>query len=268
MPRVLVVVAHPDDETLAIGARMARFADALFLHITDGAPQDGADARAHGFRSLDAYREARFAELRDAFASAGISDASSCRLDIPDQQAALHLAEIARTIGRHIAEFAPDAILTHAYEGGHPDHDACACAVQHAVSLSVHRRHLVRIESPFYHAGANGIETEAFLPDSNDEQRATIIHMLSEDEQRRKRERLACFRSQRETLQVFPLRRELFRIAPVYDFTQPPHPGAAFYDQHSWGITSSRFSELAAAAAEELSASAPASFTTEPAVCR
>lgn len=266
MPRVLVVVAHPDDETLAIGARMGRFAAARFVHVTDGAPPDGADAAAHGFASLDEYRAARTAELRNAFALAGLNPGQLCSLAVPDQQAAFHMAEISRALAELIGRYAPEAILTHPYEGGHPDHDACAFAVQHAILLSARRPAI--IECPFYHAGPNGMQTEAFLPATRN-RTPEISLQLNEHEVRRKRERLACFRSQAATLASFPIERELFRIAPAYDFTRPPHQPPVFYDGHPWGMTSVRFCELASAAARELTGGpTPSSFGTESALCR
>ncbi len=39
--RVMIVVAHPDDETIGLGAQLRRFEDALLVHVTDGAPRDG-----------------------------------------------------------------------------------------------------------------------------------------------------------------------------------------------------------------------------------
>ena len=63
MPRAMIVVAHADDETIALGARIERFYEAHFIHVTDGAPRNEQDSRAHGFRSLDDYRQARVQEL-------------------------------------------------------------------------------------------------------------------------------------------------------------------------------------------------------------
>jgi N-acetylglucosamine malate deacetylase 2 len=51
-------------------------------------------------------------------------------LGYTDQEAALHLAEIARTLARLFVEERIEAVLTHPYEGGHPDHDASAFCVR------------------------------------------------------------------------------------------------------------------------------------------
>lgn len=253
-PRSLLVFAHPDDETVALGARLHRLNIARIVHVTDGAPRDERDSRAHGFSTLREYREARAAELRSALAAAGIEQFRCENLAIPDQRASLHLAALARRIARIIRAYSPEVVFTHPYEGGHPDHDACAFAVQHAARISGAPAPLV-IECAFYHMGHSGIETGMFLP--HPQQASVMTFSLSADEQRRRKLLLDCFTTQRETLRFFPADRESFRVAPAYDFTQPPHAAKLFYEQYPWGMTGERFRDLAARAERELAGTAP-----------
>ncbi len=259
MPRVLAVFAHPDDEVLALGGRMERFRDARFLCVTDGAPRDGIDARAHGFGSLDAYRRARRRELEAALRSVAIASRSCLPVAlsgrgsarrIADKDAAFHLASLARTVAFRIASWRPQVIVTHPYEGGHPDHDSCAFAVQAALATMQGEQAPVVVEAPFYHAGSRGMETGSFLPFPRSA--CTVVHRLSPGEQARKQALLACFRSQRETLKQFSVSEEQYRIAPQYDFTQPPHAGQLLYERWGWPLTGGRFRELAQAALREL----------------
>ena len=136
MPRALVVVAHADDETIALGARLMRFRGAHFIHITDSAPRNEMDSRSHGFQRLDDYRKARRKELATVFAEADLQRATSKCLGIADQEASHSLIEITRKLALQIADHDPEVVFTHPYEGGHPDHDACAFAVHHAVELN------------------------------------------------------------------------------------------------------------------------------------
>ena len=252
MPRAMVVVAHPDDETIALGARMTRMRGAHFVHVTDGAPGNEEDSRAHGFGSLGEYRQARARELEDAFSHACLQDVSRASLGYRDQEAALNLAEITHRIAEHISAHEPEIIFTHPYEGGHPDHDACAFAVHHAVQLNRARgggRPLV-LEAPFYHAGPRGFQTGTFL--EREGWMPEIVYELSETERARKRRLIACFVTQRETLQGFDDSIERFRIAPVYDFTRPPHAGRLLYEQYPWGMSAEHFCRLAEQAEAEL----------------
>ncbi len=275
LPRLLVVLAHPDDEVLALGGRLERLAGSRLLTVTDGTPRDGADAQHHGFPTLEAYRAARRGELSSAFRHAGLSLATVELLDesegvpVPDQTASLQLPAITLAVAHAIVHFAPEAVLTHPYEGGHPDHDACAFAVHTAVRLherlKAQRRnypeaqgndspHPVILEAPFYHAAPDGsMATGTFRDDWTSP--ATRTCSLSPEEGGRKAARLACFTSQAETLAQFSVIEELFRIAPEYDFTLPPHPGTLFYEQFPWGMQGDRFRTLAAKAFTETEAS-------------
>lgn len=252
MPRAMLVFAHPDDETIALGARMGRFQEAHFVHVTDGAPGNEEDSRAHGFTVLADYRQARERELMEMFAVAGLSRVSHNCLNVPDQEASLQLAEITRDVVQHIAHHEPEVIFTHPFEGGHPDHDACAFAVHHAVTMHDAQKSAspMIIEAPFYHAGPQGFELGTF-PQS-DQSTPEIVYELTPAEKRRKHALIACFTTQRETLGGFHDATERYRIAPRYDFTRPPHPGKVLYDLYPWGMTSERFSELAQEAEAEL----------------
>lgn len=243
MPRVLLVFAHPDDEVIAIGGRMGRFANSHFVHVTDGAPRNEQDSRAHGFQHLDEYRQARVMEFRAALQGAGIPDATHECLGIPDQEASLGLAELTRRIAQLIDERHPEAVFTHPYEGGHPDHDACAFAVHHASQGSV-----PIIEAPFYNAPTRG--TGGFLP--SDQYTDEVAYELTLEEFARKQALLDCFVTQRETLRGFTATDERYRVAPEYDFCTTPHEPPVLYDQYPWGMTSARFCELAREAEREL----------------
>lgn len=165
-PRALLVFAHPDDEIVGLGARIARYRSGCLVHVTDGAPRDEHDSRGHGFATWADYAAARNAELAKALELAGIPDMERISLDIPDQQASLQLPELTRRILALIESHQPEVIFTHPYEGGHPDHDACAFAVRHAVSacLGCTGDGPQIVECGFYHAGGSGIETGSFLP--------------------------------------------------------------------------------------------------------
>ena len=251
-PRLLALFAHPDDEVLAVGARLEHLRDSVFLIATDGAPADGIDARDHGFHFLADYRAARRAELHAALAHAGLSPNASRPLlvdpanqasQMPDKQAMHHLVALTRAFVRELRAVAPEAILTHPFEGGHPDHDSCAF-VAHAAAALLGPAAPPILEAPFYNVDPWGhIRTNTFLPGP-----ASNLSPLTAAEQAAKRARLACFASQQQTLAQFSLETEQFRPAPAYDFTFPPHPGPVFYESFGWGLTAADFIRHATAA--------------------
>jgi LmbE family N-acetylglucosaminyl deacetylase len=252
MPTVLLVFAHPENATIALGARIARFRDAHYILVTDGAPRSEMDSLTHGFSSWKEYRDARARELTAMLRLAGLGHMSRECFAIPDQQACFRLAELTRWLAQRIQDIQPEIVLTHPYEGGHPDHDACAFAVHHACALAhcAEKSQPVIVEGAFYHAGPDVIETEAFLPAPTPV--SETVRPLTPREQSRKRERMDCFVTQQTTLAQFPCDSERFRIAPDYDFTLPPHPGPTLYDNFSWEMTSGRFCRLAEDASRHL----------------
>ena len=140
LPRALLVVAHPDDETLGAGARLHRFADLHILHLTDGAPRDPRFARRAGLEGAAEYAAVRRRELGAAMAIAGVPEDRLHALGAVDQDAAYELVRLTRAIADFVDMLRPEVVLTHPYEGGHPDHDAAAFVVAAAALEHIRRR--------------------------------------------------------------------------------------------------------------------------------
>lgn len=251
-PRAMLVYAHPDDEIIALGARLRRFEDALLVHITDGTPASGADQIARGIGSITDYRSARMSELECALNRAGVPELRHECLGIPSHEASLRLTGMTRALAQRMREFRPEVVFTHPYEGAHPDHEACAFAVHYAVRLlkSHDEPYPLIIESPFYHAGLHGIVTETFVP--FEPEIPEVVYALSPQEQEGKRGLVDCYPSRREALSVFRFEEERFRIAPGYEFRRVPHPGPILYDDRSWGVSSLGLMKLAGEAEDAL----------------
>jgi LmbE family N-acetylglucosaminyl deacetylase len=241
---LLVVVAHPDDETIALGGQMRRLRTALLVHITDGAPRDGEDARRHGFAVPADYAAARECELAAALAVGEATELRRVALGVPDKEAYLGLAALSRRLAELIERERPVAILTHPYEGGHPDHDAAAFAVHAACRLVGPWAPAAIVEMAFYHARGGGMVTGAFLPGGDQE--AAVA--LTAPDLARKRQMVACFQTQSQILAGFELSPERFRPAPAYDFRQPPHAGVLLYETWGWGIDGAQWRRRAAEA--------------------
>ena len=230
--RVLVVVAHPDDEVLGCGALLARLTDERVIHITDGAPRNGDDARRHGFTTPADYAAARAAEARTALALAGLPAERLLCLGLPDQEVSLNLATVARNLASAMAN--ADLVLTHAFEGGHSDHDAVAFAVHTAADRLLPAQRPVLVEMPFYHAGPEGWRRQRFLPQAGAGPERTLV--LDAASQALKARMIAAHASQGDTLRSFDLSAERFRTAPTYDFGERPHSGDLLYERHGWNL--------------------------------
>jgi LmbE family N-acetylglucosaminyl deacetylase len=246
---VAIVFAHPDDETLGCGAQLARLAGATLVCVTDGAPRNCVDACANGFADAECYAQARRAELCRALAEAGVR-VSALILNVPDQEAGFNSAAIAQRLAALFAERGIRIALTHAYEGGHPDHDATAFAVHAAAALLARRgRRLAIVDMPFYRLGPRGRLLQSFAPEQG---RKCLTLPLSADEQARKRRMIAAHASQQAVLSAFALDAERFRCAPACDFTEPPNGGRLLYEQYAFGMTGARWRDCVAEALRAL----------------
>ena len=253
--RALFLVAHPDDEVIGAGGRLAALDQPIVLHVTDGAPREASDAAAAGFENREQYAEARRQEARTALGLAGVGPGQIQCLELVDQEASTALAALARRVLIRLAALQPDILVTHPYEGGHPDHDAVAFAAHAAVRIldegGVEPPALAEFTS--YHIHRGNIRTGAFLPAS----RRIVAAALEDAERDRKRRMLESFTSQQGTLAQFQLEAEYFRLAPRYRFTRPPHRGRLFYEHFNWGFTGEEWRAAAAQALAELGLQEP-----------
>jgi N-acetylglucosamine malate deacetylase 2 len=246
--RVMVVAAHPDDETIGLGAQLHRFDDLLLVHVTDGAPRDGKDAANYGFASVADYAAARRLELDNALAAGGVS-ARRVHLDIADQEAHRDLAGLTRVIADLLRSERPAAVVTHAYEGGHPDHDAAAFAVHAACRWVGDPPNIV--EMALYHRQDGRRVSRIFLQSSPRASPGRPFQLDKQDRERKQR-MIDSFKTQRWLLVELGIDSERLRIAPDYDFRRPPHPGTLHYETLGWGITGKDWCRRAAAALAEL----------------
>ncbi len=211
---------------------LSRHPGARVIHVTDGSPADGADAARLGFASTAAYAAARRRELEAAVALAGLSPAALVWLGVPDQGAAHRLPEVARALVPRLRGAA--AVLTHAYEGGHPDHDATAFAVHAAAELLGPAAPVV-VEMPLYRAGPEGWLRQDFAPEPGAGPPVALVP--TDAERALKRRMMAAHASQAAVLAGFSADTERFRLAPPYRFDAPPNGGDALYERYGWGLT-------------------------------
>ena len=250
--RILIISPHPDDEVIGAGSRLLHLNGAAVVQVTDGSPRDLRDGHANGFTTREDYAAARRAELRAALALAGRFE--TIHLDIPDQEASLHLAQLTHTLAELFTRLVPEIILTVPYEGGHPDHDATAFAVHNALHLSCSPARIVEMTA--YHNSPRGCTYSEFLnPTSNE----SVFH-LTPSERAFKQRMFDCFKTQFPVLQWFPIGIEKFRFAPHYDFTLAPHPGSLYYELFPWGVSGNEWRTLAGEALESVRSTTIASL--------
>lgn len=161
-PILLFVHAHPDDETLATGVALAHYSrSGARVHVLtctlgdegEVIPPELAHLTPDRDDALGAYRRG---ELRATMATLGVServlgedrdtltgaryrDSGMAGTDENNDPRALcraPLAQVAEAIGAHIAEIAPDVVVTYDATGGygHPDHIRVHQATRAAVA--------------------------------------------------------------------------------------------------------------------------------------
>jgi LmbE family N-acetylglucosaminyl deacetylase len=206
--RALVLVAHPDDETIGCSGLLQRASSALVVFAVDGAPPHYRFEKQYG--SLEQYSDIRFLEASRAFSA--LPHCSFCRLSrqngthYVDQHLFEELPEALASLNQFVCRFSPDFIVTHAYEGGHIDHDAC-----HFLAAHVARAHnLMLMEFPSYWKAEDGRDVFQQFRNSRDDD---VVLKLSKQEIEVKRQMLASYRTQQSLTPVFHFHTERFRPA-------------------------------------------------------
>jgi LmbE family N-acetylglucosaminyl deacetylase len=232
----MVLAAHPDDETAGAAWLLQRVPVCTVMHVTDGAPIDPSEPAKDAQRSREAYAILRRQEALHAMEQVSIPANRVHCLGVVDQEATFAMTELTLCVVRALEELRPQLLAVHAYEGGHPDHDA-ACFVAHAACALLRRkggRVPLVIEMTSYHAAGGRLSIGQFVPGSGPPE---VVVRLSAKERARKGEMMACFGSQTPVLANFGLDVERFRLAPQYDFTRAPHPGLLHYERIGWSLS-------------------------------
>ncbi len=134
--KLLCVLAHPDDESLALGGILARYAsEGVETHVVTATRGElgwfGPPEENPGPEALGRIRER---ELHDAASVLGVSDLTLLNyrdgeLDHADQD------ELLRQVVAHVRRIRPDVVVTFDHNGiyGHPDHIAATRATTAAL---------------------------------------------------------------------------------------------------------------------------------------
>ncbi len=227
------------------------------MHATDGAPLNMIDAEANGFDTRNEYAQARRRELEAALDLCGIPTERLFEAGFIDQEAACNLVPLTARFFDAIEKIKPGTVFCHAYEGGHPDHDATAFAAHAAVHMV--KRSTgdapVLIEYAIYRAASDG--TMAVFQPIPGGVSPWVLLPIQPEQRELKARMVDCFRTQAKILSVFPLKAEVLRIAPECDFTAPPHPGKLYYENFGWGMDAKTWSELASKALSILNIQGP-----------
>lgn len=230
--RTLIIVAHPDDEAVTCATLMQRMREPYVLFCTDGAPVDPNFWSRYGSR--EAYSLVRQKEARLALSHVGVTNVEFLKAPsvkhIVDQQLFQHLPDAIEGGFQVVSRVRPQALLTLAYEGGHPDHDSC-----NFITSVIAREHsLPAWEMPVYklfHKEDRRFQT--FMPAP----RPAISVRPTAEEAVHKRQALEAYASQGDYLVRFDSVEESFRPLPEYDYARPAHPGVLTYEAWQWPMT-------------------------------
>lgn len=245
--RCSIIVAHPGDEIIGAGGLISRLRDVKIVHVTEGSPErTSASPKSAGERPRACQER-----CIEALALAKISHRNIVGFGLENICTPKQLAELAKQIANFLRRFGADIVVTHPYEGGHPDHDATAFATHAALRL-LKRKGLAppALFEMALHPSKDGKRRVLdFLPGSWHE---TTTLVLTEEARSLKRRMFDCFATSEDTLRGTPLGLEKFRTPPKYDFSAAPNSGKVAYEHFYSGMTAEEWQVLARQALAEL----------------
>lgn len=232
LERTLIVVAHPDDESISCGGLLQRMREPCVVFATDGAPEDAYFWRKYGSR--ERYKALREEEARAALAAVGVSEieflARYSEMPLVDQQLYRSLSSAFSALSKIVENRRPECLLTLAYEGGHPDHDSVSF-----LSAQLGRIFSIPVwEAPLYHRDVKGGGVYQRFVEEHDE---VIAYHVGGSELEAKKRMLGCYKSQFDALPSFTTELERFRPQAAYDYGRRPHAGKLNYELWQWSMT-------------------------------
>ncbi len=234
--RTLVLVAHPDDEAVACAALLQRVREPIVVFATDGAPRDAYFWQKYGSR--ERYADLRAQEAGQALQVIDIRRWHFVETEygrITDQELFRHLPAAFLALQEFVKREQPQALLTLAYEGGHPDHDSC----NFLVSQLANEFHLLAWEMPLYQRASGELRRQVFI----ELQGTELLLPATPRELERKRQMLSAYASQWGMVREFAPAVEQLRPLAVYDYSRPPHAGVLNYEAWQWPVTGAQLCE-------------------------
>jgi N-acetylglucosamine malate deacetylase 1 len=223
--RVLILVAHPDDEVVACAASIARAraggATVTTLYLTHGCV-----ARELMWswerKNYDHCVARRHAEAESAATTLGVQPVGwGAR---PARTLWRELPEVFKEVQAALAQYRPDQVWVPAYEGGNADHDALnAVGFKLKPTLSV-------LEFSEYNFFGGKARSQTFI--SSDE--TTRIVTLTAEERTAKRNALKIYASEAGNLSSIDIQQESYRPLSSYNYEKPPHQGKLWYARFQW----------------------------------
>jgi len=206
--RLVVLAAHPDDETIGASALLARYPQSAVIYMTDGAPRERRFWPPDMQGERERYADLRRSEASKALAQAGIAADQIVWLGAVDQEAAFEMPTLIGGFRDLLNAIRPDAVITHPYEGGHPDHDAAALVARFAIDGIDRKMRPELLEMTSYHSREGRCVTGEFL-DSSPQHEAVLE--FTEEDRERKRNMFRQYASQQLVLDNFSIACERIR---------------------------------------------------------